>query len=220
LRKIPARSGRPVFPGDHIPAVKHGTLVALEGIDGSGKSTQLELLAEVLRGRGHRVVATREPTEGAFGRRIRAMAKGGDPPSRDEELRWFVEDRREHVRDLVGPSLEAGSVVLTDRYYLSTVAYQGARGHDPDRLLRESEAEFPAPDLAIVLEIEPKQGLERVQGRGGPVEPAFEEARFLERVAEILAGIDRAYVVRIDAARPVDEVQADILDLMDSRLGL
>ena len=115
--------------------MNRGRLIAFEGIDGSGKSTQLVALEAALRADGRDVVSTREPTDGSWGRRIRAMARSGARVEAAEELRWFVEDRREHVASLIRPALAAGRVVLTDRYYLSTVAYQGARGLDPQQLL-------------------------------------------------------------------------------------
>jgi dTMP kinase len=187
--------------------VKRGTLVAFEGLDGSGKTTQIVALARRLRARGLDVVVTREPTDGPWGRRIRAMAASAGHPDRDEELRWFVEDRREHVKAVIAPALAAGRVVLTDRYFLSTVAYQGARGHDPVRLLRESEAEFPRPDLAILLEIDPASGLARVGRRGAAPEPAFEERSYLERVAAVFRSLERTWLVRIDASAAPEVVE-------------
>jgi dTMP kinase len=187
--------------------VKRGTLVAFEGLDGSGKSTQIAALARRLRARGLDVVVTKEPTDGVWGRRIRAMAASAAHPDRDEELRWFVEDRREHVKAVIAPALAAGHVVLTDRYFLSTVAYQGARGHDPVRLLRESEAEFPRPDLAILLELDPASGLARVGRRGAAPEPAFEERSYLERVAAVFRSLERPWLVRIDASAAAEVVE-------------
>ncbi|HVN38733.1 MAG TPA: dTMP kinase [Myxococcota bacterium] len=190
------------------PRVNRGRLVALEGLDGSGKSTQVPALVAALRARGHDVVATREPTDSEFGRRIRAMARSGELVAPDEELRWFVEDRRDHVARVIAPAIAAGQCVLTDRYYLSTVAYQGARGLDWRSILAASEAEFPIPDLALVFEIAPEQGLLRVGARlGTAAEPAFERADYLARVGEILAAIDRDYIVRIDASGSVESVR-------------
>lgn len=199
--------------------MKRGWLIAFEGVDGCGKSTQLVALAETLRAGGHDVLETREPTDGPFGRRIRAMARGADRVPAEEELGWFVADRREHVRDTIRPALVAGRVVLTDRYYLSTVAYQGARGLDPARLLAESEAEFPEPDLALLLDIDPDLGLERVRGRGGSVEPAFEDADYLSRVAAIFRGLACAYLERVDAGADPSAVRRAILTSVRRRLG-
>lgn len=187
-----------------------GSLLVLEGVDGCGKSTQLPRLVEALGAAGHDVVATREPTDGPTGRRIREMAASGRTVDPEQELAWFVEDRREHVAQVIGPALQAGRVVVSDRYYLSTVCYQGARGLDWRAILEQSEAEFPLPDLALVLQIDPAAGLERVRARGGRAEPSFEDGAFLERVASLFAVLDRPYVRRIDAARDPDAVAADL----------
>jgi dTMP kinase len=200
--------------------VKRGRLVVFEGVDGSGKTTQLRLLAASLAERGVPHVVTKEPTDGAWGRKIRAMARSGELVAREEELRWFLEDRREHVATVVRPAVEAGKIVLCDRYYLSTVAYQGARGFDPEALLAELEAEFPAPDLALVFDVDPDAGLARVRARGGIAEPAFEESTFLAGVARVFRAIDRPYLARIDAAGDVDAVARAVRTTLRSRLGV
>lgn len=188
--------------------MKRGQLVALEGLDGSGKSTQLALLGERLRAEGLDPLLTREPTDGTWGRRIRAMARSGRPLAPAEELRWFVEDREQHVRERIAPALSAGRLVITDRYFLSTIAYQGARGLDWHALLAESEARFPLPDLALYLELPVEQGLARVRERGGVAEPAFERADYLAEVAGIFRAIDRPYFERIDARASESGVHA------------
>lgn len=201
-------------------AVKRGALLVLEGVDGCGKSTQLERVARALREAGHDVVATAEPTAGVWGRRIRAMARSGEPVAAEEELRWFVEDRREHVAEVVSPALAAGRIVLSDRYYLSTVAYQGARGLDWRRILADSEAEFPLPDLVLLLDLAPAAGLERVRARGAALESVLENATRLARVAEIFAALDLPYLERVPAEGEPDEVQAALLAALRRRLGL
>lgn len=198
----------------------NGRLVAFEGLDGCGKSTQIARLAARLVAAGEDVFVTREPTDGAWGRRIREMARSGEPVAAEEELRWFVEDRREHAERELRPALAAGRVVLTDRYYLSTVAYQGARGLDWRAILADSEAEFPIPDLVLLLEIAPEAGLARVHERGGTLETVFEGRERLERVTAIFAAIDRPYLERVDAAASPDEVEARIRSRVTARLGL
>ena len=200
--------------------MNRGRLIVFEGLDGSGKSTQLERLAAALRLRGVPVLATKEPTDGPWGRRIRAMARSGERVSREEELRWFVEDRREHAARELAPALAAGQIVLCDRYYLSTVAYQGARGFDPQALLADAEAEFPLPDLALVFEIDPARGLARVAMRGGVAEPAFEEIEYLAEVAAVFHALDRPYLVRVDASGDVDTVERSVRAIVAERLGI
>ncbi len=200
--------------------MNRGRLLAFEGLDGCGKSTQVAALARALRDAGRDVLTTREPSDGPWGRRIREMARAGVPAAAEEELRWFVEDRRSHVAETLEPALRAGRVVLTDRYFLSTVAYQGARGLDPERILADSEAEFPLPDLVLLLEVDPALGLERVRGRGGTLENVFEQPERLARVAEIFRSLDRPYLERVDASGPADAVERAVRARVEQRLDL
>jgi dTMP kinase len=177
-------------------------------------------LARALEQAGHEVLATREPSDSPAGRRIRSMARSGQGVAPEEELRWFIEDRRAHVAEVIRPALASGLLVLTDRYFLSTVAYQGARGLDAATILADSEAEFPVPDLAILLEIEPELGLARVGDRGAPLDAAFEQREFLERVAANYRALDRPYLARVDARGSEAEVHAAVVSRVRDHLGL
>lgn len=190
--------------------MKRGILIVFEGIDGCGKSTQVRRLAASLRERGHDPIVTREPTDGVWGRKIRAMAQSGDGVAPETELAWFFEDRREHMREVVTPALAAGRIVLSDRSYLSTVAYQGARGLDAEKILADSEAEFERPDLVLLFALSPEVGLARVEGRGGTSEPVFENLAFQRRVAAIFADLEVGGLVRIDADRAENEIARDV----------
>jgi dTMP kinase len=200
--------------------VNPGKFIAFEGIDGSGKSTQLARLAATLQDAGHDVVCTKEPTNGSWGQKIRRMAQSAERVSPEEELSWFIEDRREHMAQVVLPELAAGRIVLTDRCYLSSVAYQGARGLDPEKILADHEAAFPKPDLAILVAVRPERGLARVEARGGVAEPAFEEIEFLREVSRVFDGLECAYLTRVDGEGTVDEVHARVVALVRDRLDL
>jgi len=165
-------------------------------------------------------VATGEPTDGPTGRRIREMARSGVALAPRDELRWFVEDRRVHVREVVEPALRAGRTVVSDRYFLSTVAYQGARGLDFEQILADSEAEFPTPDAVVLLEIDPARALERIRARGGAIERVFEQQEFLEAVAAVFAAIDRPYLERVAADRPAEQIEDEIYARLGRRLDL
>jgi dTMP kinase len=200
--------------------VNGGRLIAFEGLDGSGKSTQLERLAARLRAAGCDVVSTREPTEFPSGQRIREMARSGKELDLEEELRWFVEDRRVHVAEVIAPALRAGRIVLTDRYYLSTVAYQGARGLDYEKILADSEAEFPIPDLVVLLEIDPQQAFERVHARGAEIEGVFERRELLSWVASVFDALDCSYLERVPGDGEPSEIEDIIAERVRERLGL
>jgi dTMP kinase len=200
--------------------VNRGLLIVFEGTDGSGKSTQLPRLAARLEAAGRRVVSTREPYDCPAGRAIRAMARSKRRVAPEQELAWFFEQRRAHVREVVRPALARGEVVLSDRYFVSTAAYQGARGLDAAAILAASEAEFPVPDLVLWLDLPVAAGLERTAARGEPHEPAFEERSFLERVRATMASLAREYIVRFDATGDADSVAAQIAAVVARRLGL
>ncbi len=154
--------------------------IVLEGIDGSGKSEQSRRLAAWLRARGRRVVETREPTDGEWGRRYRAWARGETEASADEVLQYFIEDRKAHVAELIEPALARGDDVICDRYVASTLAYQAAHG-----LAREALAAvlgacgFPEPDVVLWLRLPVLRALERLGSRS--IE-RYEKLGFLERV--------------------------------------
>ncbi len=126
-----------------------GRLIALEGIDGSGKSTHLKLAARALREKGFEVTELKEPTGGQWGERIRWLRQG-DVTGR-EEVELFLKDRQEDVQHNIKPALEAGKTVLIDRYYFSTMAYQGARGIDVEEIRKLNEEFAPVPDLVKSL---------------------------------------------------------------------
>ena len=198
--------------------MNRGALIAFEGIDGTGKSTQVALLAAALRARGLEVVETREPTDGPHGRRIRVLAAEGRRAAPEEELALFWSDRAEHVESVIEPALARGAWVVTDRYTLSTVCYQGARGLDVAELVAESERRFPLPELAIVLELSPEQALERIRGRGAE-DTAFEALDRLQAVKDVYDALDLPYVVRIDASGPADSVHRTVLASIEQRIG-
>lgn len=180
--------------------------VVVEGIDGTGKTTLVAELRRRLDEAGIPCLASREPTDSPAGRRIREIAREGrDRTSPEAELELFLEDRRAHVADTILPALAAGRVVLLDRYYYSTMAYQGARGLDPAAIEARHRGFAPEPDLLVLLELDPRTALDRVTRSRGDVPDAFERLEDLERTAAIFASIRRPNLLRLDARRPTDE---------------
>jgi dTMP kinase len=189
-------------------------LLALEGIDGSGKTTQAGLLAGALKGRGFMVVLTREPTSGPAGQRLRRYLSG---PARHlspaEELALFVRDRRDHVARVIRPALAAGQVVVTDRYYYSSVAYQGALGLDPGRILAENEAFAPRPHLVFILTLPPALAVARLSGSPRRRRQVSEGQDYLEQVAAIYASLTGPHLHRVDAAASPEAIHAELLEI-------
>lgn len=186
---------------------RRGLLIAFEGIDGTGKSSQLRMLAETLAQSGHQVVMTREPTDGRYGRKIRALFTSRARITPADELELFMADRREHVREVIEPALGAGRIVLTDRYYLSTAAYQGAVGQDSEAIMAANETFAPVPDLVLLLTLPPDQSIHRIKTLRGEALNDFEQEETLTRVAAIFAGLERPYIARVDAGGSLTEVQ-------------
>ena len=192
-----------------------GFLIAIEGIDGAGKSTQAQVLRDCLAARGLKVVLTKEPTTGKWGRLLRDSAQTGRL-SIEEEVETFLKDRREHVAELILPRLREGCVVIVDRYYFSTAAYQGARGVDPQELLRRNEQFAPEPDLLVLFDLEVERGLDRVRTRGDRAN-LFEQTEALRRAREIFLSIQKPYLLKIDARKAAEEISGEILAAFETR---
>jgi dTMP kinase len=201
--------------------------ITLEGPDGSGKTTQAELLAEWLTGEGHEVVVTREPGGTEIGEQIRAVLH--DPDNRamkaQAEILLYAADRAQHAWQLIRPRLNEGKIVISDRYTDSTLAYQGyGRGLDLEILRRTNDFATGAltPDLTLYLDLPAEEGLKRRQSGGGEWNRLDAEAiEFHRRVRGgylELAKKDPGRWVVIDAGRAPEAVQSEIRMHVRSRL--
>jgi dTMP kinase len=203
-----------------------GRFVTFEGIDGSGKSTQVRRLAAALAAEGHDVVRTREPGGSPGAEEIRRLLVEGDPQrwSPVTELLLFNAARRDHLEKTIRPALNAGRTVISDRFADSTRVYQGAARADLRPLADSLHAEVIGlePDLTFVLDMDPATALTRGLARRSG-EDRFEELGegFQARLREdfrALAAEFPARCVLIDGARPEDEVAAEILSEARARL--
>jgi dTMP kinase len=196
--------------------MSQGLFIVIEGIDGTGKSTQSKRLAEWFRSRGREVVLSREPTDGPWGKKLRESATTGRL-SAEEELEFFLNDRREHVEMSIKPALAEGKVVILDRYYFSTMAYQGARGFDPAEIRRRNEAFAPQPDLLLILDLTVESAHGRIGARGDTANE-FEQRDTLTRCREIFLSLrDEPFASVIDAEPSLNEVTADILSVVTAK---
>ena len=156
-------------------------------------------MQELLEARKLRVVRTKEPTAGKWGQMLRDSAATGRL-SLEEEVEAFIKDRKEHVESLIKPALRDGQIVIIDRYYFSTMAYQGARGMDPEELMRRNELFAPEPDLLVLLNIDTRLGLQRIKLRGDKANH-FERIENLTRARAIFNSIKKPYLFRLDATQ-------------------
>jgi dTMP kinase len=182
-----------------------GFLIAIEGIDGAGKTTQAHLVQAALQARKLSVVRSKEPTTAHWGQILRDSALTGRL-SLDEEIEAFIKDRKEHVETTIAPALSEGQIVIVDRYYFSNMAYQGARGHDPMDIMRRNEEFSPEPDLLVILDIDPKLSLQRIRMRGDRANH-FERTGSLKKAREIFLAIDKPYRYVLDGAKGAAELR-------------
>ena len=198
--------------------MRRGLLIIFEGIDGTGKTTQLTMLADKLARRGYDVVATREPTDGQYGQKIRQLYADRASCSPEEELSLFIKDRKEHVSNVISPALASGKVVVSDRYYFSTAAYQGAVGHDPEEILKQNEEFAPQPDLVLYLVVPISVGVHRIKNMRNETLNDFEKEEGLQKVSQVFDSLKRDYIKRIDATQNVEEVHESVMLHVDELL--
>ncbi len=200
------------------PPAPRGCFIVIEGIDGTGKSTQGKRLAEWFEKNGREVVLSREPTDGPWGRKLRESAARGRL-SPEDELQYFLNDRRQHVEEKILPALAAGKVVILDRYYFSTMAYQGARGFDPVEIRRLNEAFAPVPDLLLILDLDVDHALARI-GHRGDTANEFEQRDALQRCRDIFLTLRGESFVRvIDSTGTLDDVTRRINDTVAAAIS-
>ncbi|WSA88054.1 dTMP kinase [Micromonospora sp. NBC_01796] len=208
--------GRPLSPAE--PFASTGAFVVFEGGEGAGKSTQVTALAEALRGEGREVLVTREPGATDVGVRIRSLvldsvAAGAVPLSPRAEALLYAADRAHHVATVVRPALSRGAVVISDRYVDSSLAYQGA-----GRTLPVDEVSWLSawatgglkPDLVVLLDVDPRAGLDRVAARGeGTDRLEGESLDFHDRVRDAfldLAAADPKRYLVLDGSGPIERI--------------
>jgi len=197
---------------------RRALFIVIEGIDGSGKSTQVRLLRDALVKAGRKVIVSREPTDGPYGRKLRDSANRGRH-SLEEELDLFIKDRTQHVVELIKPALAEGKTVILDRYFYSTLAYQGARGADIDALRADMERRFPIPDYVFILDIAPNASLKRISASRGDGPNHFESAEGLNRAREIFQSLQGPYIAHIDASATPSAVHQAIVEELRTRLA-
>lgn len=192
-----------------------GLLIAIEGVDGAGKTTQVQYLRQCLAHFEVPVEVSKEPTSlTAAGKLLGASKTQGRYPL-DEEVRLFLEDRREHVEGWIRPWMEAGKAVIVDRYYFSMMAYQGASGADWKDIQARNEAIAPVPDWTFILDTPVSVAIERITHGRGEATNLFENADYLRKVYHLFrdfAELLGPRVVLVDGTRSAVEVFAAIRD--------
>ena len=211
------------------PSVKNlGRFITIEGGEGAGKSTQIQVVKDYLLTRGNDVVATREPGGTSEGQEIRNLLVSGDKDkwSPLSETLLILADRAVHLERVIRPALAEGKYVVCDRFFDSTRAYQGVAGGlglDVIHNLQQPVLSSTLPDVTLLLDIDPEKGLRRAQVRGG--ELRFESKtlayhRTLRNAFLDFAAQEPDRIFVIDADRDVEAVSADILAVLDERINV
>jgi len=187
-------------------------LINLEGIDGCGKSTQTKLLQKKLEELGENTVILKEPTNGPHGQKLWDVLHGKRKATNEEILEFFILDRKQHVNEKVQPALDDSTIVLMDRYYYSSMAYQVAGGLDVE-YIRNKHNFAPDPDIVLIFDLPVSTALERVRGHSEADE--FEKEEHLEKVREAYLNLESDPIVRIvDSTRTPEEIFEEVWRLV------
>ncbi|MDT7878762.1 MAG: dTMP kinase [Candidatus Caldarchaeales archaeon] len=193
---------------------RSGAVIAIEGIDGAGKTTQAKRVVRRLKSLGYRAAYTSEPTNTRIGRLIKKELSGRITNPHKQAL-LFAADRIDHVFRVIRPLMEKGFIVVCDRYLYSSFAYQGVLTRDVG-WVREINRMAPPPSLAILIDVPVAVALKRKRRFRG-----FEDAQLLEAVrAAYLTLLEEGLMVSVDGNRDVAEVERDLLSIISSRLGI
>ena len=200
--------------------------IVVDGIDGSGKSEIVKMLHNYLfsKHKKYRILTTREPTNGKYGKQIREMLrKEDDPKSSGKKLRGlFIKDRQEHLKNTIEPFLKSSNehelnIVLCDRYYYSTIAFQGAQGLNMEELIAKNK-KFRKPDMAFILDAKPDLALERIRQRE---KEKFEQLEFMKKIRKIFLELQKWLkdnIEIINASEPLKYVFQKIRKNLDKLL--
>ena len=188
-----------------------GKFIVVEGLDGSGKSAQVNLLIDFLKEQRKEVIETKEPTiESEAGRKIKQALRKEIIVEPLELQKLYVQDRKEHLENKVIPALKEGKFVVSSRYAFSTFAYGYSTGLNVDELV-EMNKEFLLPDLTIIVDVSPESCVKRIEGRGEEKE-LFEELEKLAKVNEIYKKIPQMFenVIIVNGEKNIPEVFEEI----------
>lgn len=192
-------------------AVPGGLLIAFEGVDGAGKSTQAKMACEKLGSLGFDAITLREPTTGPIGQKLRQLMVAGRVEPL-EEFRLFLADREENVRLNIRPALERGAVICIDRYYISSMAYQGALGLDPGFIQAENEKIAPRPNLILHFRVPVEQSLARIIASRREGQNLFELQAYQEKVCELFETFKLPGLVHCDARQPIETLHEEVME--------
>lgn len=190
-----------------------GKLIVIEGIDGSGKSTCAKNLAEKLNSINIKTIYTFEPTHSHYGAKLRDGMLSEDLDA-EEELLLFVKDRKEHIEYMIKPALEEGYFIILDRYFYSSIAYQGAKGIDINRIINMHKDFIIKPDIVFIFHLPIDIALSRIISKRG-IADRFENETYLKKVDKIFHSFNESFIHHIDTDKDIKIINDELFNILE-----
>ena len=190
-----------------------GKLIVIEGIDGSGKSTCAKNLAEKLNSINIKTIYTFEPTHSHYGAKLREGMLSEDLDA-EEELLLFVKDRKEHIEYMIKPALEEGYFIILDRYFYSSIAYQGAKGIDINRIINMHKGFIIKPDIVFIFHLPIDIALNRIISKRG-IADRFENETYLKKVDKIFHSFNEPFIYHIDTDKDIKIINDELFNILE-----
>lgn len=189
-----------------------GKLIVIEGIDGSGKSTCAKNLADKLNSINIKTVYTFEPTHLYYGAKLReSMLK--ENLDAKEELSLFIEDRKEHIKYMIKPAIEDGYFIILDRYFYSSIAYQGAKGIDINEIMEMHKDFIVKPDIVFVFHLPIDIALNRIMSKRG-ITDRFENETYLKKVDKIFYSFNSPFIYHIETDKDIKIIDEELFNIL------
>lgn len=190
-----------------------GKLIVIEGIDGSGKSTCAKNLTEKLNSINIKTIYTFEPTHSHYGAKLREGMLSEDLDA-EEELLLFVKDRKEHIEYMIKPALEEGYFIILDRYFYSSVAYQGAKGIDINRIMNLHKDFIIKPNIVFIFHLPIDIALNRIISKRG-IADRFENETYLKKVDKIFHSFNEPFIYHIDTNKDIKIINDELFNILE-----
>lgn len=190
-----------------------GKLIVIEGIDGSGKSTCAKNLTKKLNSINIKSIYTFEPTHLHYGAKLREGMLSEDLDA-EEELLLFVKDRKEHIEYMIKPALEEGYFIILDRYFYSSIAYQGAKGIDINRIINMHKDFIIKPDIVFIFHLPIDIALNRIISKRG-IADRFENETYLKKVDKIFHSFNEPFIYHIDTDKDMKIINDELFNILE-----
>lgn len=190
-----------------------GKLIVIEGIDGSGKSTCAKNLTEKLNSINIKTIYTFEPTHSHYGAKLREGMLSEDLDA-EEELLLFVKDRKDHIEYMIKPALKEGYFIILDRYFYSSIAYQGAKGIDINRIMNLHKDFIIKPDIVFIFHLPIDIALNRIISKRG-IADRFENETYLKKVDKIFHSFNESFIHHIDTDKDIKIINDELFNILE-----